>query len=180
MSRRLSPEQQIRAEENYAQDNAMGELFELFDIDGSGRLSFEELLSALKYLHPTAPINRKAVMKIMEHMDADKDGVIDKDEFVKFFREFEDLVEQEATKDVVEKKHSIVKTVFKFYCAILLMLLCMFTYQYVNSLNEMPDDVTDVAAFERGAARAQEQSIMGIIICGVMVSFGCLLWLVWA
>mmetsp|Transcript_3499 Transcript_3499/g.4394 ORF Transcript_3499/g.4394 Transcript_3499/m.4394 type:complete len:162 (+) Transcript_3499:284-769(+) len=69
-------------EERVSTQDSITESFKKFDKDGNGKISKEELMSALNMVEPTS---EDEVNEIIDEMDEDGDGMVNYEEFTKFF-----------------------------------------------------------------------------------------------
>ena len=86
---------------------AYSSIFDAIDRDGSGAIVHGELANLMKELGFNR-ITARFIDKIIARLDVDRNGVIDKSEFLKFFRKKMCLQSQEST-------HQVVHNIFRYF-----------------------------------------------------------------
>ena len=64
----------------YLDEGSLKQAFEYFDKDGSGKITYDELLMVLNEENPI--IGEDEVKQMIEEVDIDRDGAVDYEEFI--------------------------------------------------------------------------------------------------
>lgn len=142
------------------------DLFARFDEDDSGQIEVEELgqLMASLGLHA----DKSVIQCILDEIDTDKSGTIDKDEFVEFMSQINDLKDLQKTLAFEADKHSKTKTLGVCYFAANFVMFFVFLCVHFSPESTAPKDQNQPEEESTLSSLSQ----IGVIVTGATFGLG--------
>lgn len=100
-------------------------VFRQYDVDGSGELSADELITVLVSIIGKLPSD-EAVRTILQDIDVDGSGSIDEDEFLEFFAKVDNLNQLQEQLEMMGKRSGFTRKIATCYFSVNFVAFCGF------------------------------------------------------